>query len=142
MGSPPISTRYFQFPDESLFSGVAGGRQPAASPPPKRVPKIENNLIYKNESFVIWKERWKERLKINNNTPEKYLRLMQSVNPLVIPRNHKVEEALKAANDNNLEPIKRLIEVLEKPYINQENILEFQSADFSKIEKYQTFCGT
>ena len=104
--------------------------------------KFSINKKYNNEDFIIWKKKWQNRLQLNKNTDEKYLKLMQSVNPLVIPRNHKVEEALKAANDNNLEPIKRLIEVLEKPYINQENILEFQSADFSKIEKYQTFCGT
>ena len=104
--------------------------------------KFSINKKYNNEDFIIWKKKWQNRLQLNKNTDEKYLKLMHSVNPLVIPRNHKVEEALKAANDNNLEPTKRLIEVLEKPYTNQENILEFQSADFSKIEKYQTFCGT
>ena len=55
---------------------------------------FQNNKIYNDENFLTWKERWKERLKLNNNTPEKYLRLMNSVNPLVIPRNHKVEEVL------------------------------------------------
>ena len=52
---------------------------------------FQDNKIYNDENFLTWKERWKDRLKLNNNTPEKYLRLMKSVNPLVIPRNHKVE---------------------------------------------------
>ena len=51
---------------------------------------FQHNKIYDDENFLTWKERWKERLKLNNNTPEKYLNLMKSVNPLVIPRNHKV----------------------------------------------------
>ena len=41
---------------------------------------------------------------------------MRSVNPLVIPRNHKVEEALEAANNDDLNPMKNLLKVLEKPY--------------------------
>ena len=64
--------------------------------------KFVNDKIYDDENFLIWKKRWEERLKINNNTPEKFLKLMRSVNPIVIPRNHKVEEALDGANNNDL----------------------------------------
>ena len=52
---------------------------------------------------------------------------MRSANPLVIPRNHKVEEALEAANNDDLNPMKNLLKVLEKPYENQEGISEYQS---------------
>ena len=52
---------------------------------------------------------------------------MHSVNPLIIPRNHKVEEALAAANDGNLEVMNKLLIVLEKPYENQSDIADFQS---------------
>ena len=38
---------------------------------------FQHNKIYDDENFLTWKERWKERLKLNNNTPEKYLNLMQ-----------------------------------------------------------------
>ena len=55
---------------------------------------IEKNKIYNDQSFFEWKKQWQDRLKMNNNSPEKYLKLMRSNNPLVIPRNHKVEEAL------------------------------------------------
>ena len=41
---------------------------------------------------------------------------MKSVNPLVIPRNHKVEEALNAANQNDLKPFLKLLEILDNPY--------------------------
>ena len=37
---------------------------------------FQDNKIYNDENFLTWKERWKERLKLNNNTPEKYLSLM------------------------------------------------------------------
>ena len=55
---------------------------------------IEHNNNYESNDFLNWKKRWQERLKTNNNSPEKYINLMRSVNPLVIPRNHIVEEAL------------------------------------------------
>ena len=97
---------------------------------------------YKNKDFLHWKKRWDERLKLNNNTQDKYLNLMRSVNPLVIPRNHKVEEALKEANNNNIEPVKNLIKVLKKPYIRQNKISKFQLPKKNIDKKYQTFCGT
>ena len=84
--------------------------------------KIQKNEIYKNENFLLWKQRWEERLKLHNNTPDKYLRLMRSVNPLIIPRNHKVEEALEAANNNNLHPMKNLLKALHNPYDDNDNI--------------------
>jgi len=104
--------------------------------------KIKNNKIFNNENFIVWKKRWEERLKLNNNTPEKYLKLMKSVNPLVIPRNHKVEEALKFANNNDLSLVKKIIKILEKPYENQKGIDEYQSTAPISDQKYQTFCGT
>jgi len=104
--------------------------------------KIQKNEIYKNENFLVWKQRWEERLKLHNNTPDKYLRLMRSVNPLIIPRNHKVEEALEAANNNDLHPMKKLLKALHNPYDDSNNITEYQSSAPDDNEKYQTFCGT
>jgi uncharacterized protein YdiU (UPF0061 family) len=80
-------------------------------------------------------------LKTNNNSPEKYIKLMKNVNPLIIPRNHKVEEVLNEANKSNTKPLIKLLEVLKNPYIEQKNIIDYQKPSSSK-EKYQTFCGT
>ena len=104
--------------------------------------KIKEDKIYSNQGFISWKQQWQERLKLHNNSPEKSLKLMHSANPLVIPRNHKVEEALEAANNNDLNPMKNLLKILEKPYENQEGIREYQSPAPPSDKKYQTFCGT
>ena len=103
---------------------------------------VQKNKIYEDENFIIWKKRWEERLKLNNNTPEKFLKLMRSVNPLIIPRNHKVEEALEAANNNDLSPLIKLIKILEKPYDKQQENIDYQSPAPLGNKKYQTFCGT
>jgi len=97
---------------------------------------------YNNKDFLVWKKKWQSRLILNHNNQENYLKLMHSVNPLVIPRNHKVEEALIAANNENTTPMKNLIKVLENPYSNQENISDFQLPNPLENGKYQTFCGT
>ncbi len=103
---------------------------------------IKKNKIYKDENFLGWQEQWQERLKMHNNSPEKSLKSMRSANPLVIPRNHKVEEALEAANNDDLNPMKNLLKLIEKPYENQKGIDEYQSPAPPSDKKYQTFCGT
>ena len=61
--------------------------------------------IYKDKDFIDWSKNWEKRILINGGSKENSLELMKKNNPIVIPRNHKVEEALEAANDNNLKPM-------------------------------------
>ena len=103
---------------------------------------VQNNKIYENDNFLIWKKRWEDRLKLNNSDPKKILNLMKTVNPLVIPRNHKVEEVLESANNNDLSPLKKLINVLEKPYEKTKENIDYQSPAPISDKKYKTFCGT
>ncbi len=101
----------------------------------------KKDKLFDDNDLVNWKKRWKERLSQNNDSPNKYLELMKNNNPLVIPRNHKVEEALEAAEKNDLKPLNRLIEILKYPYTQKNDILDYQTPSASD-EKYQTFCGT
>ncbi len=103
--------------------------------------EIYNNQDFKDNNFKNWKKRWQVRLLKNNNTPEKYKKLMRSVNPFVIPRNHKVEEVLNEAYNNKIDPLKKLLQVLNTPYSEKKIIKEYLTPSYSN-EKYQTFCGT
>ena len=103
---------------------------------------IQKDKMFNSKEFVDWHQKWKKRLAENNHSSEESLKLMRSANPLVIPRNHKVEEALEAANNNDLNPMKNLLKVLEKHYENQEGISKYQSLAPPSDKKYQTFCGT
>ena len=97
--------------------------------------------IYKNDDFKGWTNEWQKRIKLNNSS-DKHLELMKKTNPLVIPRNQKVEEALADADKGNLETMNKLLKILSNPYSDQENIIEFQKPAPISNEKYQTFCGT
>jgi len=96
--------------------------------------------IYKDKNFIEWSKNWEKRILIYGGSKNNSLELMKKNNPIVIPRNHKVEEALEAANNNDLKPFNDLLSILKKPYTKQSNIKDFQVP--SNIKYYQTFCGT
>ena len=101
----------------------------------------KKNKSFDDNDFSNWKKRWEERLLKNNDSPKKSMELMKNNNPLVIPRNHKVEEALEAAQKNDLKPITQLLEILKNPYTQKNDIIDYQIPSNSD-EEYQTFCGT
>ena len=100
-----------------------------------------DDKIYEDVSFKKWVNEWKVRSRLNNSNNEKQLQLMRKVNPNVIPRNHKVEEALSAAEHNNFDVMNKLLSVLKNPY-DTKDISEYQSPAPLTKEKYKTFCGT
>ena len=68
---------------------------------------------------------------------------MDGVNPVYIPRNHLVEEALTAATAGDLDPFDRLVDVLSQPFDERPGLERYAvgaAADFAA--GYQTFCGT
>jgi uncharacterized protein YdiU (UPF0061 family) len=69
---------------------------------------------------------------------------MRSVNPRVIPRNHRVEEALAAASDEgDLAPFERLLAALRRPYDEADELAPYaEPAPVAVTACYRTFCGT
>jgi len=92
--------------------------------------------------FDLWKNKWVKRLTMFGNSHDKSMELMNSSNPMVIPRNHKVEEALTSASNGDLTLFNKLIKILKNPYLVNNDDLEFMSPTPHSDNKYQTFCGT
>jgi uncharacterized protein YdiU (UPF0061 family) len=91
-----------------------------------------------------WIDRWRRRAAQEPIEPEARIAAMNCVNPLYIPRNHRVEEALAAASDRaDLEPFGRLLEVIANPF-EERPALEIytQPAPPEMTANYRTFCGT
>ena len=103
--------------------------------------KVQEEEDFQDKVFKDWKKRWNERLVINNSSNEKSIALMRTVNPLVIPRNDKVEETLDLANKNNFKMLFEFLEILKTPYEEQKNTYKYQIPNESNKE-YKTFCGT
>ena len=96
--------------------------------------------IYKDKNFIDWSKNWEKRILFNGGSKENSLELMKKNNPVVIPRNHKVEEALEAARNDDFKLLKEILNIVTRPYFHQDGIENYQSP--SQNTKYQTFCGT
>ena len=92
--------------------------------------------------FLGWHEQWGSRLGRQPQSPTAAVAQMRSSNPAVIPRNHKVEEALTAATQHgDLTVMERLLVVLANPYENEVS-QEYTAPPAAGAPAYQTFCGT
>ena len=90
-----------------------------------------------------WLAAWRERLSQNATTPLTRAAAMRKVNPAFIPRNHKVEEALKAAiDDGDFSLFAALNDVLSKPYEDQPAFAAYAEPPKPGEEITATFCGT
>ena len=67
---------------------------------------------------------------------------MDRVNPIYIPRNHLVEEALAAATAGDLEPFDRLLDVLASPFDERPGLEAYAAPAPASFGRYRTFCGT
>lgn len=97
---------------------------------------------YESDAFQIWYDRWQLRLKQNDKTMQSCLDLMHANNPVVIPRNHKVNHCLDAASQGDITPLKDLIDVLQEPYKDRLQIKDYQTPPTQQERVCHTFCGT
>ena len=105
--------------------------------------KILNNDLYKNTEFINWYKEWKFRLSNDENSLNLSYKKMKSNNPIFIPRNHIVEEALNAAvQHDDLSLFKKLLYILNDPYLDKKDAYKYKEYKHSMNENYQTYCGT
>jgi uncharacterized protein YdiU (UPF0061 family) len=93
-------------------------------------------------AFDAWAERWRARLDAEAADPERRLRVMRRANPAVIPRNHRVEAALAAAEAGDLAPFERLLAALARPFEDRPDAAELTAPPRPDEEIEATFCGT
>jgi len=84
--------------------------------------------------FDRWLSRWRDL----DPDPE----LMDRSNPVYIPRNHLVEQALSAAVDGDMEPFRRLLTVVTDPFTERPGLERYTEPAPESFGPYQTFCGT
>lgn len=92
-------------------------------------------------AFAQWKQRWQRRLGCDTESRRVAQRKMAEVNPVVIPRNALVEDALAAAMQADSAPLQRLLAQLASPYSMQEKTSGLVSPG-AMPPGYRTFCGT
>jgi serine/tyrosine/threonine adenylyltransferase len=100
------------------------------------------NLFKEPDAFNPWAERWQKRLELEDVTRETVALAMDRVNPIYIPRNHKVEEALSAAVNQDMTPFSKLLDVVIHPYDEIAGNETYAEPAPTTNRPYKTFCGT
>lgn len=105
--------------------------------------KVEETELFGKNGFEQWYEKWKTRLE-NQQVSEEFIKqLMQKSNPVVIPRNHRVEEALDAAvNNEDYSVLNNLLSVISHPYDYKADYMDYTTLPPDTSGPYKTFCGT
>tara|TARA_Y100001970_G_scaffold253905_1_gene329131 strand:- start:4045 stop:5493 length:1449 start_codon:yes stop_codon:yes gene_type:complete len=103
----------------------------------------ELNRLFGNRTEIDeWIDKWKNILKKDSISLEKTSDLMDSINPIYIPRNHNIERALNMANEGDLSEFYLLNEVLKNPFLDKDEYKRFQAPPQESERVLQTFCGT
>ncbi len=93
---------------------------------------------FEDDEFNNWKREWEERIK-----NKEYLDVMMSCNPILIPRNYLVEEALSEAEiDGKLDKFNELNEIISSPYQLKKVNTKYLKTPIKSNIPYKTFCGT
>lgn len=104
--------------------------------------KNDGQILFSSPDYHHWHERWQARLSRQSNSKDESKELMKSHNPAIIPRNHRVEEALEAANEGDLSKMHRLLDALKNPYGYTPEQEEYSTLPAPEFCHYKTFCGT
>jgi uncharacterized protein YdiU (UPF0061 family) len=99
--------------------------------------------FFASEQASLWVKRWKLRLKEESVDLAQIKGSMDQTNPIIIPRNHRVEQALAAASENqDFAPMHRLVKALQYPFTDNAEFTDLQAPATAKEAVTETFCGT
>lgn len=100
------------------------------------------SLFTNTEDLKPWLIKWKERLQSESSDTQLQQATMLAVNPMFIPRNHRIEEVIQSALKNEWQPLEALCAVLAHPFDDQAQHQGFAAAPTADQLVHATFCGT
>ena len=89
-----------------------------------------------------WLAAWRSRLSREPQPASEHAAFMRLVNPVFIPRNHRIEQAIVAAERDDFAPFEELSLVLSRPYEAQPDFAAYANPPQPDERVLQTFCGT
>lgn len=105
--------------------------------------RLADSTIYQGEAFQQWCSRWRARRDRQGEFAAESRAMMCRANPARIPRNHRVEAALSAAEQKgDFSVFHSLLVALAEPYEHQSQFAEFSEPPQPEQRVRQTFCGT
>ena len=102
-----------------------------------------SELFSPDSDIESWLRLWRDRLARDPLTQPERVAMMRGANPAFIPRNHRVDLALKAAERGDYEPFRKLLGILQHPCDDQPDMAaEYGQPPQQSERVLQTFCGT
>jgi uncharacterized protein YdiU (UPF0061 family) len=95
------------------------------------------SMFRDRDSLAAWLAQWREA-----TGPAPRVDDMQASNPILIPRNHRVEQAIQAGYQDDFAPFNRLVDALANPYSEQPEYADLEATPQPEEVVHQTFCGT
>ncbi|MFG6177561.1 YdiU family protein [Halomonas sp. THAF12] len=100
-------------------------------------------LFADREALDAWLSRWRERLTRENADAAELARRLRATNPAVIPRNHRVEQAIvAAAEDDDFAPFEALLAAITRPFEEPHGEIDYLRPPHDDEKVLRTFCGT
>jgi protein adenylyltransferase len=100
-------------------------------------------LFANPEAYDTWASGWRSRLAAERLDPDARAQAMRKVNPVFIPRNHRVERALDAAIEyGDFSPFAKLLTILSRPFEDQADFADYANPPHADERVFRTFCGT
>ncbi|ABD07200.1 Protein of unknown function UPF0061 [Rhodopseudomonas palustris HaA2] len=94
-------------------------------------------------AFDEWAPRWRSRISLEEQNNTARQTEMREVNPIYIPRNHRVEAVIRAAVDHDdFAPFEEILAVLSNPFREQAKFARYAEPPQLHERVLETFCGT
>ncbi|NOR31625.1 MAG: YdiU family protein [Sulfitobacter sp.] len=88
------------------------------------------------DGFAAWRARWQTRIAAETDP----VAVMNAANPVIVPRNHRIEQMIQSAVAGDMAPFERLMKALATPYQTTDADLQRPPTDSEIVPA--TFCGT
>jgi uncharacterized protein YdiU (UPF0061 family) len=99
-------------------------------------------LFADGAALESWLRDWQQRLRHDPQTVTRRVASMRAANPAFIPRNHRVQSALDAADAGDYAPFHKLLGILQRPYEEQPEAAEYAQPPQASERVLRTYCGT
>jgi serine/tyrosine/threonine adenylyltransferase len=104
--------------------------------------ETEDTALFRSQEFTQWREQWHNRLTRQPEPKSASHQLMRNNNPALIPRNHRVEEALEASVNGDRSVMKKLLKALSNPFAHSPEQADYCTVPPESSQPYRTYCGT
>ena len=129
--------------DAELFDGLLATMHEHRLDYTSHLRSLSSLVVAADSPTDDWSVRWLERLREEQRDAAEIKAGMDQANPVYIPRNHLVEEALAAATEGEMQAFRDLVEAVTQPFDERPGLERFAGpAPDTFAGGYQTFCGT